>query len=139
MNLDLQILDTPLDLGACVKLVSMPESGGIQVFIGVVRNQTQGKKVICLEYEAYVSMALKELDKIAARAATQWPVQAIAVHHRTGKLIVGETAVIVAISAAHRHAAIEACRFIIDTLKTTVPIWKKEIFEDGEVWVAAHP
>jgi molybdopterin synthase catalytic subunit len=84
-------------------------------------------------------MAIKEMEKIADQAYQQWPVQKILIHHRVGVLQIGEIPVIIAVSAAHRDAAFEACRFLIDTLKQTVPIWKREIFEDGEVWVAAHP
>jgi molybdopterin synthase catalytic subunit len=116
-----------------------PESGGIDVFIGTVRNQTKGKAVIRLEFEAYKPMALLEIEKILEQAGKKWPIQKGLIHHRTGVLQVGEVPVIIAVSAAHRAAAFEACRFIIDTLKETVPIWKKEIFEDGAVWVAAHP
>ena len=116
-----------------------PESGGIDVFIGTVRNATKGKKVIRLEFEAYEPMAIAEMEKIAKQAFDKWPVQKVLIHHRTGVLDVGEVPVIIVVSAAHRAAAFEACRYIIDTLKQTVPIWKKEIFEDGEVWVAAHP
>jgi len=109
------------------------------VFIGTVRNATKGKAVIRLEFEAYEVMAVSEMEKIASQAAENWPVQKILIHHRTGILEVGEVPVIIAVSAAHRAAAFDACRFIIDTLKQTVPIWKKEFFEDGEVWVGAHP
>jgi molybdopterin synthase catalytic subunit len=116
-----------------------PESGGIDVFIGTVRNITKGKKVIQLEFEAYEPMAIAEMEKIAQQAFEKWPVQKVLIHHRTGVLEVGEVPVVIAVSAAHRAAAFDACRYIIDTLKQTVPIWKKEIFEDGEVWVAAHP
>jgi len=116
-----------------------PQSGGIDVFIGTVRDATKGKTVIQLEFEAYEPMALKEMQKIAEQAFEKWPVQKLLVHHRTGVLKVGGVPVIIAVSCAHRDAAFEACRYIIDTLKQTVPIWKKEIFEDGEVWVAAHP
>ncbi|SHM15767.1 molybdopterin synthase catalytic subunit [Mucilaginibacter sp. OK098] len=116
-----------------------PESGGIDVFIGTVRNATKGKKVIKLEFEAYEPMAIAEMEKIAKQAFEKWPVQRVLIHHRTGVLEVGEVPVVIAVSAAHRAAAFDACRYIIDTLKQTVPIWKKEIFEDGEVWVAAHP
>lgn len=116
-----------------------PDSGGIDVFIGTVRDATKGKAVVRLEFEAYESMAIAEMEKIAQKAFEKWPVQKVLVHHRTGALDVGEVPVIIAVSAAHRSAAFEACRYIIDTLKQTVPIWKKEIFKDGEVWVAAHP
>jgi len=116
-----------------------PESGGIDVFIGTVRNATKGKKVLKLDFEAYEPMAVSEMNKIAAQAFERWPVQKILIHHRTGLLQVGEVPVVIAVSAAHRDAAFDACRYIIDTLKQTVPIWKKESFEDGDVWVAAHP
>jgi len=92
-----------------------------------------------LEFEAYEKMALAEMEKIAKQAYDKWHVQKLLIHHRTGVLAVGEIPVIIAVSAAHRAAAFEACRYVIDTLKQTVPIWKKEIFENGEVWVAAHP
>jgi molybdopterin synthase catalytic subunit len=116
-----------------------PESGGIDVFIGTVRNATKGKTVLKLEFEAYAQMAINEMKKIAQQASDKWPVQKVLIHHRTGVLQVGEVPVVIAVSAAHRDAAFDACRYIIDTLKQTVPIWKKEFFEDGEVWVAAHP
>jgi molybdopterin synthase catalytic subunit len=137
--IDISISSQPLHIQACIDLVLGPSSGGIDVFIGTVRDTTKGKKVIRLEFEAYEKMAINEMRKIAAQATAQWPVHAIAIHHRTGILHVGEIPVIIAVSAAHRAAAFDACRFAIDTLKQTVPIWKKEVFEDGEVWVAAHP
>lgn len=139
MNIHLQISDTALDVMACIHQVSSPASGGIDVFIGTVRNTTQGKTVVRLEFEAYQSMALRKMRHLAEQAFQQWPVQALAIHHRTGVLQVGEVAVVIAVSAAHRAAAFEACRYAIDALKESVPIWKKEVFEDGEVWVAAHP
>ena len=116
-----------------------PECGGIDVFIGTVRDATKGKPVTKLEFEAYESMALNEMKKIAADVLQKWPVQKILIHHRTGTLAIGEVPVVIAVAAAHRAAAFDACRYTIDTLKETVPIWKKEIFEDGEIWVAAHP
>lgn len=109
------------------------------MFIGTVRNATKGKQVLKLDFEAYETMAISEMEKIARQAFEKWPVQRVLIHHRTGTLQVGEVPVIIAVSAAHRDAAFDACRYIIDTLKQTVPIWKKEAFEDGEVWVAAHP
>lgn len=116
-----------------------PQCGGIDVFIGTVRSATKGKTVVRLEFEAYEKMAMKEMQKIADEAQQKWKVHKISIHHRTGVLNIGEIPVVIAVSAAHRDAAFDACRYIIDTLKKTVPIWKKEIFEDGEVWVAAHP
>jgi molybdopterin synthase catalytic subunit len=128
-----------LNVQSCIDWIMSPESGGIDVFIGTVRNATKGKTVLKLDFEAYEPMAISELEKIALQAFDKWPAQKILIHHRTGVLQVGEVPVIIAVSAAHRDAAFEACRYIIGTLKQTVPIWKKEFFEDGEVWVAAHP
>ena len=139
MNQNIQIFTDTLDIQSAINWVMSPESGGIDVFIGTVRNLTKGKTVVRLEFEAYETMAVSEMNKIAATSFEKWPVQKVLIHHRTGVLQVGEVPVIIAVSAAHRAAAFEACRFIIDTLKETVPIWKKEIFEDGDVWVAAHP
>ncbi len=137
--IDIQLSTEPLDISHCINLVQSPECGGIDVFIGTVRSQTKGKQVVQLEFEAYERMAVKEMRKIAEEAMSKWPVHKIAVHHRTGVLQIGEVPVVIAVSAAHRDAAFHACRYIIDTLKQTVPIWKKEVFEDGEVWVSAHP
>jgi molybdopterin synthase catalytic subunit len=137
--IDIQISESPLDIPACVDWVMSPSCGGIDVFIGTVRNATKGKEVLRLEFEAYQQMAMNEMRKIAEQAKAKWPVEKVLVHHRTGVLQVGEVPVIIAVAAAHRAAAFDACRYIIDTLKQTVPIWKKEFFEDGEVWVAAHP
>ena len=139
MPIQIQISPNPLNIQPCFDWIMSPESGGIDVFIGTVRNTTKGKTVVRLEFEAYEAMAVAEMEKIAKQAFDKWPVQKVLIHHRTGVLNIGEVPVIIAISAAHRAAAFEACRYIIDTLKEIVPIWKKEIFEDGEVWVAAHP
>ena len=138
-NTQIQISPTPINIQSCINWIMSPESGGIDVFIGTVRNATKGKTVVRLEFEAYENMALAEMEKIAQQVFAQWPVQKVLIHHRTGVLEIGEVPVVIAVSAAHRAAAFDACRYIIDTLKQTVPIWKKEIFEDGEVWVAAHP
>ena len=129
----------PLNIQKAIDHVSDGSVGGIDVFIGTVRDATKGKKVIALEFEAYEKMAISEFEKIVAHAAELWPIHKIAILHALGKKQIGELAVVIAVSAAHRDAAFKACRYIIDTLKKTVPIWKKEIFEDGEVWVAAHP
>ena len=137
--IDIKISDTPLNIQSCIDWVMGPECGGIDVFIGTVRNATKGKTVVQLEFEAYEAMALNEMKKIAEDVLLKWPVQKILIHHRTGVLNIGEVPVVIAVAAAHRAAAFEACRYTIDTLKQSVPIWKKEVFEDGEVWVAAHP
>jgi molybdopterin synthase catalytic subunit len=139
LTTQIQIFSYPLNIQSAIDWIMSPESGGIDVFIGTVRNATKGKKVIKLEFEAYEPMAIAEMEKIAKQAFEKWPVQKVLIHHRTGVLEVGEVPVVIAVSAVHRAAAFDACRYIIDTLKQTVPIWKKEIFEDGEVWVAAHP
>lgn len=137
--IDIQILNTPLDVAACQEWVSSPDAGGITLFVGTVRNQTQGKAVIQLDFEAYVPMALSEMQKIAKKAREKWSAKKILIHHRIGTLEIGEIAVIIAVATPHRKASFEACAYAIDTLKETVPIWKKEFFEDGAVWVAAHP
>lgn len=138
-NIQILLSTETLDTQTCIDWIMSPESGGIDVFIGTVRNATKGKAVLKLDFEAYEPMAFSEMEKIAKQAFDKWSVQKVLIHHRTGTLQVGEIPVIIAVSAAHRDAAFEACRYIIDTLKQTVPIWKKEAFEDGEVWVAAHP
>lgn len=141
MNLqtNIQISAAPLDAPQCISWLADPSCGGIDLFVGTVRSHTKGKAVLHLEFEAYERMALSEMTIIAEEAAARWPVQKILMHHRTGLLAVGEIPVIIGVAAAHRDAAFEACRFAIDTLKQTVPIWKKEVFADGELWVSAHP
>ena len=137
--IDIQLETNPLVPQIAIDYVTNEAAGGIAVFIGTVRNQTKNKNVLKLDFEAYKPMAISEMRKIAERAAEKWPIQKIAIHHRIGSLAIKEVAVVIAVSTPHRKAAFEACEFAIDTLKETVPIWKKEFFEDGEVWVAAHP
>jgi molybdopterin synthase catalytic subunit len=137
--IDIQILDTVLSADACSRSVADDTVGGTAMFIGTVRNQTQGKKVLRLEFEAYVPMAMNEMQKIAEHITATYHAVHVSMHHRVGVLEVGEIPVIIAVSTPHRKAAFDACQYAIDTLKETVPIWKKEIFEDGEIWVAAHP
>lgn len=133
------LTETPIDLPAVLAHVQAPGAGAVDVFIGTVRDNTQRKAVVRLEYEAYAPMALKKMEELAAEARRRWPVEALALVHRVGLLQIGEAAVVIAVATPHRAEAFEACRWLIDTLKETVPIWKKEVFEDGEVWVAAHP
>lgn len=133
------ITDKELILSHCMSLVIDEEAGGIVNFIGTVRNQTQGRKVIQLEFEAYEKMAISEMNKIADLALEKFDIKHIVIHHRTGTLKIKEIPVIIVVAAAHRKAAFKACEFAIDTLKETVPIWKKEFFEDGTQWVSAHP
>ncbi|MCB0686896.1 MAG: molybdenum cofactor biosynthesis protein MoaE [Saprospiraceae bacterium] len=136
---DIQLRSSSLSLTQCYEFVSHEGCGGIDIFVGTVRNHTAGKTVVALDFEAYEPMALAEMRKIAVSMMEKFQTVKIAIHHRTGLLKIGDEAVIIAVSAAHRAAAFAACRYAIDTLKETVPIWKKEIFADGEVWVAAHP
>jgi molybdopterin synthase catalytic subunit len=128
-----------LDVGAVVARVNGPGMGGIVTFVGAVRDHARGRKIRHLEYEAYPGMAEREMEKIAAAAAKRWPGCRISIAHRAGHLEVGEIAVAIAAAAPHRAEAFEACRFAIDTLKQTVPIWKKEIATDGEYWVHDRP
>ncbi len=137
--IDILLSDQPLDAKTCLQKVQDDGVGGIVLFEGTVRNQTQGKEVIRLEFEAYEPMAISEMEKIAHAILQQWPAHHVCMHHRTGTLQVGEIPVLIAVACPHRKAAFEACQYAIDTLKETVPIWKKEIFEGGEVWVSAHP
>ncbi len=133
------ISDQPLDVGAVVTRVSGPGMGGIVTFVGAVRDEARGKSIRNLEYEAYPGMAEREMEKIASAAADRWPGARVAIAHRVGHLEIGDLAVVVAAAAPHRAEAFAACRYAIDTLKETVPIWKKEFATDGEYWVDDHP
>ena len=138
-NISIIITSKKLDLTACNDFVQDNACGGIALFVGTVRNHTKGKEVIRLDFSAYEPMAIKEMHKIAEQALEKFSVSKIAIHHAIGNLHIGDVPVIIAVSSAHREAAFEACQFAINTLKETVPIWKKEHFEDGEVWVNSHP
>ncbi len=137
--IDIQLTENVLSAQPCIDFVASAGAGAINIFIGTVRDHTQAKRVTRLEYEAYAPMAISEMRKIADQACKKWQLLGVAIHHRVGILTVGEAAVVIAVSTPHRADAFAACQWIIDTLKQTVPIWKKEIFEDGEVWVGAHP
>ena len=139
MNINIKISGEVLNISDCINWTMSEAYGGINVFIGTVREQTKGKTVTRLEFEAYESMALSEMHKIAQNAFKEFNVDKILIHHRTGILFPGDVPVVIVVAAAHRDAAFMACRYVIDTLKETVPIWKKEVFEDGAAWVAAHP
>ncbi len=135
----IEISSLPLSVTDCYSMASSPNAGGQAIFVGTVRNQTQNKKVLKLVFEAYTPMAIKEMKKIGLTLEERWGALKVVIHHRVGELLVGDIAVIIAVSTPHRAAAFKACQYAIDTLKETVPIWKKEFFEDGEIWVAAHP
>lgn len=135
----IKITEKPIDVQKVIGTVSSLGAGAVNVFIGTVRNSAHGKNVVWLEYEAYESMAVAEIRKIIDEASHRWPLLGWAVSHRVGTLKPGEVSVAIAVSSPHRRDSFEACQFIIDTLKETVPIWKKEVFEDGEEWVSARP
>lgn len=139
MKTEVVITDSPLNPEACREAVADSSCGGQVVFTGAVRDHTGDRQTSYLEYEAYTPMAEKVLLEIFHKAKEAFPVKAMVVHHRTGTLQIGEIAVVVAVSAAHRKAAFEACMFIIDELKRDVPIWKKEISPDGSEWVSSRP
>lgn len=138
-QIDIRLTASTLQLAAVQTWLGEAGVGGSCVFVGTVRNRTREKAVRYLEFEAYIPMAESEMRKIAEQSCQRWPLQKVAIHHRVGHLEIGDIPVLIAVSAAHRDAAFAACRYCIDTLKETVPIWKKEVFEDGEEWVAAHP
>ena len=138
-NTSIKITSKKLDLDACYNFVTDPTCGGIAAFVGTVRNNTNDKEVTQLDFSTYKPMALKEMQKIAILTLDTFDIVKIAIHHAEGILQIGDIPVIITASAKHRKAAFEGCMFAIDTLKKTVPIWKKEYFSDGEVWVNAHP
>jgi molybdopterin synthase catalytic subunit len=113
--------------------------GAVCVIDGIVRDNTRGRMTLFLDYEAYEEMALSQMNGLAAEALTKFPIRDVALLHRLGRLEVGETSVLIVVASAHRGAAFDACRWLIDTLKKTVPIWKKEHFADGAVWAAGEP
>jgi molybdopterin synthase catalytic subunit len=125
----------PLDRAALVDAVSYPGTGGIVIFEGIVRDNARGKQVRYLEYEIYEEMAREQIKAIIQEAQQRFGVERVAVAHRSGRLEIGEASVIIVVATPHRGEAFEACRYIIDTLKATVPIWKKEVATNGEEWV----
>jgi len=133
------LTEQPISIAEVIEAAQSDQAGAVDVFIGTVRNYSLEKTVVRLEYEAYDQMALKIMGEIAEQVKARWPVKKIVMVHRKGALQIGEVAVVVAVSTPHRKEAFEACQYTIDTLKQTVPIWKKEIYENGETWVSAHP
>jgi MoaE-MoaD fusion protein len=129
-----QLVCEPIDPDTLIRHVRAPEDGAIVTFDGFVRHQSHNRRTLYLDYEAYEPMALAKMREIAAQLHQKYRIHRVAIVHRLGRLEIGETSVLIAVSAPHRAAAFEACRFAIDTLKRTVPIWKKEYFEDGAVW-----
>lgn len=125
----------PLDVGAIARRVVPVECGATVTLDGYVRQFTKGRETLYLEYEGYEPMALKEIEKLIERAHEQFEISNVGIVHRLGKLAIGETSVVIAVAAPHRRHAFAACEWLIRELKRTVPIWKKEVFADGEVWV----
>lgn len=128
-----------IDINETFQYLQAPGAGGIDLFVGAVRDNAKGKAVEKLVFEAYVPMALKEMEKIAYQAQEKWPLERLVMVHAVGEMYVGEPIVVTGAASAHRDAAFTACRFLIDELKKTVPIWKKEFYKDNSVWVNAHP
>jgi len=133
------IIREVIDAQQTVSELKRGDDGAALVFEGVVRNQTRGRKTLYLDYEAYAEMALEQMELLAEQALQRFQIRDLAIVHRLGRLEIGETSVLIAVASAHRAAAFDACRWVIDTLKRTVPIWKKEYFEDGAVWADGEP
>lgn len=129
----------PIDLAGLQQQAKSGGDGAICVFDGIVRDNTRGRRTLHLDYEAYEEMALKQMQELAEQAIAKFPVREVTLVHRLGRLVVGETSVLIIVASAHRGAAFDACRWVIDTLKKTVPIWKKEYFVDGAVWADGEP
>ena len=143
-HLRTSIAETPLDIAAAIAEVWAPDCGGVAVFIGTVREspavpERDDKAVVGLDYEAHPTLAEEALSALAQTAASRWDVRRIIATHRTGHCEVGEPTVVVACAAPHRGDALDACRWLIDELKATVPIWKRELYADGSSWVGANP
>ncbi|MEZ4798348.1 MAG: molybdenum cofactor biosynthesis protein MoaE [Flavobacteriales bacterium] len=138
-KLDLQILDKPLELAGIMQSHQTEEDGAVVVFQGNIRGNAGSKKVVHIDFEAYDEMALKELEKIGDLLITKYHVSKISVHHRVGRVLPSECAVITIVSSPHREAAYEASKELMNMLKKTVPIWKKEVYSDGHTWISAHP
>ena len=129
----------PIDADRLIAAAKQGEDGAVVVFDGIVRNHTRGRQTLYLDYEAYEEMAGKQMGELAAEARTRFAVRQVTMIHRLGRLAVGETSVLIVVASAHRAQAFDACRWLIDTLKKTVPIWKKETFADGTIWAAGEP
>jgi MoaE-MoaD fusion protein len=134
-----QIVRDPIETQPIIDTIKRGEDGAVVVFEGIVRNQTRGRQTLFLDYEAYEEMALAQMESLAADARERFSIRDVRIIHRLGRLEIGETSVLIVVASAHRAAAFDACRWLIDTLKRTVPIWKKEHFADGAVWADGEP
>ncbi len=133
-----EIVSHPIDVARVTAAVADPGSGATVTFIGTTRDHNDDRRVLRLEYEAYAEMALAEMRKIGEAARRQWSIERVAIVHRVGVVPLSEASVVIAVSAGHRHAAFEACHYAINRLKEIVPIWKKEYFEGGEIWIGSQ-
>ena len=133
-----KITQSPINMQELADFVADPAAGAMATFVGMTRNTNEGRQVTRLEYECYPGMAEKEMEKIAAEVLRRWPIKKIAMVHRLGRVDIGEASVAIAVSSGHRHAAFEACHYAINQLKETVPIWKKELYEGGELWIGSQ-
>jgi molybdopterin synthase catalytic subunit len=136
---EIRIVHGPIDAQSAIARLKQPSDGAVAIFDGIVRDNTRGRRTLYLDYECYEAMALKQMESLAAESRSRFSVRSVSIIHRLGRLEIGETSVLIVVASAHRGAAFEACRWIIDTLKKTVPIWKKEYFEDGAVWADGEP
>ena len=133
-----RLTDKSIDLQELLDFVSDPEAGAIATFIGTTRNNNEGRRVVALDYDAYPEMAEKELIRLGEEAKKKWPICRMAIVHRIGPVQIAEASVMIAVSSGHREAAFAACRFAIEEIKRTVPIWKKEVYEGGEIWIGTQ-
>ena len=137
-RLSCRITQEPIRLDELTAFVADPGAGAMATFVGTTRDTNEGRQVVRLEYECYPGMAEKEMEKIGQEVLERWPVKKVAMLHRLGRVDIGEASVAIAVSSGHRHAAFEACHYAINQLKETVPIWKKELYEGGEVWIGSQ-
>ncbi len=134
-----EVTAKPLDPQRLTNAVRKDESGAVALFLGVVRDNSRGRRVLYLEYDAYPEMATAVMRRITEEAQERWPLTGVAMQHRSGRLEIGETSLLIAVSSPHRKEAFEACHHLVDRFKETVPIWKKEVWEGGEVWIEGEP
>ncbi len=133
-----EITDQPLDPAPLVEAVHRDDAGAIALFYGIVRNENLGRRVQYLEYDAYPEMAMKKMREVADEVRAKFPVLEIGIVHRVGRLEIGETSLLVAVSSGHRGESFEACHYAVDRIKQIVPVWKKEVWEDGSEWIEGH-
>jgi molybdopterin synthase catalytic subunit len=129
------VTSSPLDVSAIASLVAGPDCGALTTFVGLVRDHNAGRRVLWLDYEAYAPLAQRVFVRIGSEAATHWPSVRLAIHHRTGRVAIGDASVVIAAASAHRDHAFAACRYAIERVKQIAPVWKHEHFEGGDVWI----